>query len=232
MNRRMKIFSTFALLSIFVLCIFFAHSNMEKGRDSTKTLREKNIIVSLENPSFTSVEEMDTAATLIVSGHYTEYLGTYNVTRDESDPTKENADIYSEGRKYTFEVEEVLSGSLSENTITIGKKVSDGVNLDDIDMQIPSAFFTEPVLNDARVLFLNYDTATGFYYSIGEPWEIAVANDGSLSRCLETPASTSTAEAETNESIYRLNVKFSGISKADDFISALTYEQLKAQLEN
>ena len=232
MNRRMKIFSTFALLIVSVFCFFFAHFNMEKESDSTKTLQEKNIVVSLENPSFVSVEEMDNAATLIVSGRYTEYLGTYNVTRDESDPTKENTDIYSEGRKYAFEVEEVLSGALSENMIIIGKKVSDGVNLDDIDMQIPSAFFVEPVFNNTRVLFLNYDAATGFYYSIGEPWEIAVANDGSLSRCLETPASTAIAEAETNESVYRLNVKFSGISKTDDFISALTYEQLKAQLEN
>lgn len=230
MNRYLKLISTAALLVLFTFCIFF-DPHTEENTASEKNIQEKNIVVSLENPSFTSVEEMDTAAALIVSGRYTEYLGTYNVTRDENDPTKESNDIYSEGRKYLFEVEEVLSGPLSENTIIIGKKVSDGVNLDGTNMQIPSVFFTEPTLNDTRVLFLDYDPSTGFYYSIGEPWEIAVANDGSLSRCLETPASTATAETETDETIYRLNVRFSGVSRTDDFISSLTYEQLKAELK-
>jgi len=196
-----------------------------------KTIQEKTIVVSLENPSFTSVEEMAAAADLIVSGRYTARLGTYNVTRDENDPISESSSIYSEGRKYTFAVEEVLGGTLSENTITIGKKVSDGVTLDSVVLQIPSVFFTEPALHDTRVLFLDYDPSTGFYYSIGEPWEIAVADDGALSRCLETPASTATAETETDEIIYRLNIRFSGISGTDDFISSLTYEQLKAELK-
>lgn len=195
-----------------------------------RSLHEKNIVVTSEYPAFSSLAEMDDASTLVVYGKWGDFLGTYNVTRDEQDPSLESQDTYSEGRKYAFDVQQVLSGDLDAESITVGMKASDGVNFDGVELQVPSQYFYEPASGEERVLFLQFDEATGLYYAAGTPWEIAVDQGGALRLCRPGQKDKAEVEAQTDSGTYRMTVHYSDAVGTEDFVSSMTWEELKSAL--
>lgn len=67
---------------------------------------------------YNSVEEMASAAPIIVRGTVEQRLNTWNSERDVLDPTKERADRVSPGTDYRFKVSQYVKGS-GEDAIVI-----------------------------------------------------------------------------------------------------------------
>ena len=134
------------------------------------------------------------------------------------------------GHVYAFDVQQVLSGDLDAESITVGMKASDGVNFDGVELQVPSQYFYEPASGEERVLFLQFDEATGLYYAAGTPWEIAVDQGGALRLCRPGQKDKAEVEAQTDSGTYRMTVHYSDAAGTEDFVSSMTWEELRSAL--
>ena len=203
----------------------------ESPEKAEKQVYERTMAAFSEYPAFSSLDELKDSASLAVLGTWEDFSGTYNVTRDASDPSKESGETYSEGREYSFKVKEVLYGSLSEKSIDVGIKASDGFDFDGVEVQVPSQYFYEPEMGKTRVLFLSFDENTGLYYPCGRPWEIAVGQgEAALSFCIPPQSEQAEAEAETADGIYRMTVKYGSSQSPSDFVSSMTLDELRLAL--
>ena len=196
-------------------------------------------------PTYPSLEQMCDAADIIVTGQYTEYLSSWNMNREASDPSKEDPNTYSEGRLYAFQVDQVLKGQAPE-AITVNKQYSLGARyyVGQVDgehvyapYQMPTPYCIEPEYGRSYILFLSYDPQFDHYFAVGEPWEILLRPDGSaeLKSLIfgdEPQAAPLSAEAKTEDAIYRIIVENDDIGRYEDFIAPLSAEQVMEQIRS
>ena len=232
MTGKRKILTALALCCALALAalLLMPKESPENSENPEKQVYEKTMTAFSEYPAFSSLDELKESASLAVLGEWEEFSGTYNVTRDPKDPSKESGESYSEGREYSFKVKEVLYGSLSEKSIDVGIKASDGFDFDGVEVQVPSQYFYEPEMGETRVLFLSFDENTGLYYPCGRPWEIAVGQGEELNFCMPPQAEQAEAEAETADGIYRMTVKYGSSQSPSDFVSSMTLNELRLAL--
>ena len=123
-----------------------------------------------------NLKEMIEKSDTIVLGRARESAGTWNMSRDLEDPSKESDTYYTEGRLLLFEIDEVLKGSVSENTITVTQRYSDNYSgstkLDPLYIPLEEG--------STYILFLEYSEQFDLYYGGAEPYIIS-CQDGRLS---------------------------------------------------
>lgn len=108
--------SFFALPLPIILAALLLLSQQGGPVQTEPDLPTEEVTVSFyaDYPTYPSLEQMCDAADIIVTGQYTEYLSSWNMNRDASDPSKEDPNTYSEGRLYAFQVDQVLKGQAPE----------------------------------------------------------------------------------------------------------------------
>ena len=160
-------------------------------------------------------------------------------------PAKKIRNTYSEGRLYAFQVDQVLKGQAPE-AITVNKQYSLGARyyVGQVDgehvyapYQMPTPYCIEPEYGRSYILFLSYDPQFDHYFAVGEPWEILLRPDGSaeLKSLIfgdEPQAAPLSAEAKTEDAIYRIIVENDDIGRYEDFIAPLSAEQVMEQIRS
>ena len=129
----------------------------------------------------------------IVIGHYDEFIKAWNIARDLEDSSKESSEHYVEGHIYSFQVEQVVKGECSEETIYInipykerirgeitnvvindrGSIVKEATERDLYEFEVIRQFYIEPKLGERVMLFLRGDPEFDSYFAAIEPYMIA-----------------------------------------------------------
>lgn len=203
---------------------------------NSKEHKQAYVSISSDYPTYSTLEGMTDAADFIVVGSYTEFLTTWNMDRLPEDPSQEDPNSYSEGRKYNFRVDEVIKGENVPENITINKGYSVQGEYDSIPFQMPSQYFVEPKIGETYMLFLSYDSVGNLFYLMGEPGEIEnVDGNAQLASNLfsvhpqSLPPLSSTAETETT--IYEISIE-TNTTQMYDFVSGKQWSEILNSVSN
>lgn len=119
-----------------------------------------------------SMKELWERSELIVVGRYVNAAPrSYNVSRDLNDPSKPSQTSYYENLVYQFEVEAVLKGNETRDTIEVGQ--FHGRVID--EYADPVDTFVEPDLNTYKVLFLSEHEHVDHYSFEQVSWWLSTA---------------------------------------------------------
>lgn len=195
-----------------------------------------DLAISQDRVIVEGINEMVERATWVVSGKYTAFESTWNISRNPNAPQKPSEDRYTEGRLYRFVVENVYVGELNESEILISHRYSQRKTLPLLDKngnisKTPTTFtvadplYQEPILGEEYVLFLTKGK-TGYYQSPAHPFQIHIEKNGIARLCsplvTHEGAFLQTVDAEGRQIV----VSVSAGSKITDTITGLTHQQL------
>ncbi len=141
-----------------------------------------------------NLKSMVSQSEVIIVGSYQKYEYSFNGSRNVKDPSKESNRNYSEVRVYSFKVDTVLKGKISNKMIDVGMHYQSSENqlLDKngkkMKLEFKDPLYIEPTFNRKQVLFLRYLSqckpyANGEYkpyvYTASmEPYQIEIDKDG------------------------------------------------------
>lgn len=129
-------------------------------------------IVYMDYDTTNSMKELWERSDLIVVGRYVNAAPrSYNVSRDLNDPSKPSQTSYYENLVYQFEVEAVLKGNETRDTIEVGQ--FHGRVID--EYADPVDTFVEPDLNTYKVLFLSEHEHVDHYSFEQVSWWLSTA---------------------------------------------------------
>lgn len=234
------------LIGLPILLLLSALYIRDAQFDSTSMpAKEVYKYVSSDYPVFEDIQQMCEQADCIVLGQYGEFLSTWNMDRNPENPVEEDPNSYSEGRLYSFNVEQVLKGEPPPDEITISKYYSFGSEysvgkIDGVEQyapcQIPTQYFVEPEYGVDYLLFLDYNEVADNYYAIGEPWEMAIRADGTadLKSNLFNPPPDMPATLETEvragDTVTKLIIGGTDIGRYENFLAGMTLDELEAEI--
>ena len=118
------------------------------------------------------IEKSDT----VVLGTVQENTGTWNMSRDLDDVSKDSEIYYTEGRLSLFQIDEVLKGTVTENRIMLTQRYSD--NYSGTSKKDP--LYVPLETGSSYILFLKYNEQFNLYYGTTEPYILSY-QDGRLS---------------------------------------------------
>ncbi|WP_053784084.1 zinc metalloprotease [Paenibacillus xylanivorans] len=138
-----------------------------------------NIFVSSDILTFNSLEQMANNADVIVMGHFNNSKGTINMLRDPNNPKEESTLGYQKGLIYDFEIDEIISGNVSETIIDIGLRSDSEYLFTDKEgnekrISIDNPLFKSPNTSASYILFLSKDTDLDMYFTPFEPFKLIV----------------------------------------------------------
>lgn len=157
----------------------------------------KAMQIFYDYPVASTLDEMAEESEFIVIGRYTGLDSKWNMARNPENIMEEDSENYVEGWLYSFEVDDVLKGSLEKSgTILVNHKYSQLVTAAEsnavvdhegnilkaatkentLSFSIHDPMFIEPELDSAYILFLSRDKDFGNYYAAVEPFSIKVEN--------------------------------------------------------
>ena len=141
------------------------------------------------------IERMAEASDVIVLGSFDGSYSVWNMSRDTSDPAKESAENYVEGRLYGFDVSEVIKGNASADRILVNYRCSESMLFESSDAVVneegvitgkasesrsfafmaKDQLFIEPKQHDTYMLFLKFDPTFNDYYAAIHPFAVRFA---------------------------------------------------------
>ena len=216
--------------------------NRQNDASNSKNIEDVTRSVYADYSIYDNVNDLVKDSAYVVEGQYTDFLSVWNIERMYTDPTKEDPNAYSEGRKYSFSVSRVLKGENLPKEIEITKTYStqstycadDG---EEIIFQMPAQHYVEPQIGETYLLFLYYSRENDVYYTIGEAGEIRRTADGLSEICsnlLNPPADLPeilTAYAEGESTIYRISFSREKMDSRQNSLSGIPWEELLDQVE-
>lgn len=162
----------------------FSFSVKNSNASESEYKNKSTIVVSSNYQVVNSLDEMVSAAGVVVVGYFDKQIDTMNMRRDPKDMTKESELSYEEGRIYEFTIEEVLVGKVSEEKINIALAFSTEAviydsNGEEVKVQLRDPFFREPKLQQKYMLFLYKNNELNTYFKSFEPYRVEI-QDGIL----------------------------------------------------
>jgi len=214
------------------------------GESQQQPLTESDatVIISQDRMVVEGITEMVEHATWVVSGRYTAFDATWNMSRDPNDPQKPSEKDYTEGRLYRFQVETVYIGDLEAQEILVSHRYSQRNSMPLLDKnknisKTPTTFtvadplYQEPVLGDEYVLFLTKGK-TGYYQSPAHPFQVRIDESGIANLC--TPLTDhggpflQTVDANGSELIVSIRAGY----KISDTITGMSRQQLIDEIKS
>lgn len=241
-NKKWKALGSALLLAGCSLAIM-GLLNRQNDTSNSKNIEDVTRLVYADYSIYNNADDLVKDSACVVEGRYTGFLSTWNIERMYTDPTREDPNAYSEGRKYSFSVSRVLKGENIPKEIEISKTYStqstycadDG---EEIIFQMPAQHYVEPQIGETYLLFLHYSRDNDVYYTIGEPGEIRRTADGLSEICsnlLNPPADLPeilTAYAEGEDTIYRISSPREKMSLHQNSLNGIPWEELLSQAES
>lgn len=138
-----------------------------------------NISVSSDILTFDSLEQMASNADVIVMGHFNNSKTTINMLRDPNNPKEESTLGYQKGLIYDFEIDDVISGNVSQTKIDIGLRSDSEFLFTDKEgnekkITIDNPLFKSPDTSTSYILFLSKDADLNIYFTPFEPFKLIV----------------------------------------------------------
>lgn len=209
---------------------------------------ESNYVQLIQNNYATaqSLEQLKEVSDVIVKGKYTEFIDTWNMSRDPVDIQKEDSEYYIEGKNYRFEIEEVIKGNPESSSIIVSIEAlsRNSIDLRKNDYDLPdihyytytNPLFIEPDIGDEYVLFLDYNNSIenfDYYYGAIEPFSIKIENNETKlqSNLISNKTRKQKESTIINVDGIQVNVKHELVS-LNDFVGKINYDQLKEILSN
>lgn len=144
-----------------------------------------------------SLEALVNQAEYIVAGRYIAFDSSWNMARDAQNPAEDDADSYTEGRLYRFQVDRVIAGDLAPGEILVnlrygqtltvqesnavtdetGRVTREATQRRTLSLSVLDPLYIEPQLGKPYLLFLNRGARTGNYFGAAEPFAI-LSDDG------------------------------------------------------
>lgn len=191
--------------------------------------------LSYDAPSYRSLEDLTANAEYIVTGTYTSFDGTWNMSRDPSDISREAADSYVEGRLYTFQVDSVIKGALSESRIQINLRHGEQVTFEEDDLFVTDPKYVEPELGQTYLLFLSKEHSQAFegYYGTAYPFAIRLEPDG-MAQLVFNQASDSgivVSAGETSDG-KRVQIETDIGAPVEDFVAGMSGEEVLQRIQD
>ena len=229
-----------------ILILSVSMSGCSKSAQSNENTQY--IGIHTDYPVATSLEDMQRASTYILVGHFNGEYETWNMARNPENLSEEDEKNRVEGRLYQFEVEEVLRGDVTEETVavnlTYSKAIESIVSNAEIDEEgnitkeatesktynytVQDPLFIEPSTSDTYILFLLKNSQQNNFYGAIEPFRIRLEGDKAV---LETNLTSGKAAQETvtmeDGQVFVVNMDVPAI---EDFIKNETAETIKKLL--
>lgn len=146
-----------------------------------------NVYVSGDQAMVTDLESLVSNASIVVRGQYVDHNGTWNAARNSAEPSKEASDQFVEAHLFTFEVDEVLKGNVSESTIEISHHYADAFPIYNEDgteyietVALKNPLYTEPHFESDVFLFIQPLGRSNVYYGAYDPFIVEVADNDQL----------------------------------------------------
>jgi hypothetical protein len=155
------IISLVLLLSVIVGCGQEDQSLSNTNESVTETHYDYPIALDIQGV----INEAD----IVVIGKYEQYDSSWNMARNPDNITKEDPNMYVEGKLYRFTVDKYLKGNGS-SSILVNKKYKN------VDGQIDERFI-EPNFSEPVVLFLKYEKDYNNYFGAIQPFEFKLINN-------------------------------------------------------
>lgn len=169
--------------------LVFAAAKYTQREPVTTTLR-----VSYDRAFAETLPEMMENAQWVVSGRYTGFDSSWNMSRNPNNPQEESGREYTEGRLYRFSVERVYQGGALEGEILVNhwhgeteslRLIGENGKLDAAESQVfvQDPFYVEPELDREYFLFLTRDQVLGYFHAPAQPFSIAITDEGLTALC-------------------------------------------------
>lgn len=178
------------LFQKFVLCFFLGSLLLLSACSQEPYI----IAPHSDYPMSGDLQVMRDHADSIVIGQFGEFINAWNMARDLEDSSKESSEHYVEGHIYSFQVEQVVKGECSEETIYInipykerirgeisnvitderGNLLKEATKIDPYEFEVIREFYMEPDPEERVMLFLLYDAEFDRYFAAIEPYMIVL----------------------------------------------------------
>lgn len=187
--------------------------------------------ISYDTPSYRSLEDLAANADCIVVGTYTAFEGTWNMSRDPADISREATDSYVEGRLYRFQVSSVLKGKVSEDQITVNLRGGEQVTWEGDSFFVTDPSYVEPVLDQTYLLFLTREQSQAFdgYYGTGSTFAVRLEDSGAAQLELSRESGSETVITPSGK---RIVIARDTGAPAEDHISGMSAEEVLETIQN
>lgn len=150
MNKKNR--NIIAVISVFTLIIGIIYAKQIKKNDNSVYQQ----IINRDYEVAQSLEQLKENADIIVKGQYKSFIDIWNMSRDPVDIQKEDSEYYIEGKRYNFQIDEILKGqpqsdaiivsldSATKNSIDLRESENDSPNVYEYMYENP--LFIEPEL--------------------------------------------------------------------------------------
>lgn len=196
-----------------------------------KHLYTGTLHISYDTPSYGSLEDLTANADCIVIGTYTAFEGTWNMSRDPADISREATDSYVEGRLYRFQVSSVLKGEVSEDQITVNLWGGEQVTWGDDSFLVTDPSYVEPALDQTYLLFLTSEQSPAFdgYYGTGSTFAVRLEDSGIAQLEISRYPDSETVITPSGK---RLVIEVDTAAPAEDHISEMPVEEVLETIQN
>ncbi|MBP3041380.1 cardiolipin synthase [Bacillaceae bacterium Marseille-Q3522] len=173
-------------------------------------------------------------ADLIAFGSYKNFDSSWNMARNPNDIKQEDANNYTEGRLYNFNIDEVLLGE-AENQIKINLRYQESIDIEDANGKIHKIknkvpLFLEPEIGANYIVFLKKDPFDNYYGAI-EPFQILINQNETAE--LKTNLTDTNKKVTNTVQIENQNTKVmieQDLPPITDTISGLSLKELKEKI--
>lgn len=197
--------------------------------------RADTLHISYDAPSYRSLEDLTANAEYIVVGTYTSFEGTWNMSRDPEDISREAVDSYVEGRLYHFQVSSVLKGELSDPQIQVNLRYGEQVTFEGDSVFVTNPNYIEPTLDQTYILFLTKEQSQAFdgYYGTGCPFAIKLEDSGSAQLEInQVPDNGVIVSEETTSAGKQLVIEKNVGEPWEDHISGMSANEVLEKIQN
>lgn len=197
--------------------------------------RADTLHISYDAPSYRSLGDLTANAEYIVVGTYTSFEGTWNMSRDPEDISREAIDSYVEGRLYHFQVSSILKGELSDSQIQVNLRYGEQIPFEDDSVFVADPTYIEPTLDQTYILFLTRERSQAFdgYYGTGCPFAIKLEDNGSAQLEInQVPDSGVIVSEETTSAGKRLVIEKNVGMPLEDHISGMASHEVLERIQN
>lgn len=187
--------------------------------------------ISYDTPSYRNLEDPAANADCIVVGTYTAFEGTWNMSRDPADISREASDSYVEGRLYRFQVCSALKGEVSEAQFSVNLRYGEQVTWGDDSFFVTDPSYVEPALDQTYLLFLTREQSQAFdgYYGTGSTFAVRLEDSGAAQLEISRESGSETVITPSGK---RIVIERDTDSPAEDHISGMSAEEVLETIQN
>jgi hypothetical protein len=245
-KKRIGIF----LIVLVLICGIASIITTSVGNNDLKIQQISSLLTSRSYPTTEELSVMVSTAEVVVLGEYVGFDSHWNMARSPDNIFEKDNEYYSEGHLYSFTVDNVLKGALSDSVVLINhryselKKVtesnaivnSEGIivvaatKTNDISFALIDALYIAPEVGAKYILFLTKDNTFGNYYGSIEPFAIKMIDNIAYVQSNQMNSTGSKEQTITIDGTSRTIVVTEHFAPLNDKISGTDFNLLMSDI--